>query len=163
MIENEEIDGLTPEAQSIVPAIPVEEFEKILSGLNLLSISLNQVDARITGRRIVVQEAGSLAPGIEATASFKCLPQENGFLLVILQEILTSIEKDSKSILGIFLEYQLEYSSVHEVPESFFDAFRDGPLLLQIVPFAREMVQSITLKMGVPPITIPMIKLVGND
>jgi hypothetical protein len=41
----------------------------------------------------------------------------------------------------------------------FFEMFKVGPLLLQAVPYIREFVQQMTVRMNLPMIVLPMAKI----
>ncbi|GBE27546.1 hypothetical protein BMS3Bbin03_01473 [bacterium BMS3Bbin03] len=63
-----------------------------------------------------------------------------------------------KNIFKIRIKWLLSFSSEVEVNEEFFAVYAERSLILNTYPYVREIVQSITSKMDVPPLVMPLYK-----
>ncbi len=68
------------------------------------------------------------------------------------------IPEKSKKFLTVKCAYRLIYSSEEEFTEEFFELFKARTLPVNSWPFFRELVNNITARMYIPPITLPLIK-----
>ena len=64
-----------------------------------------------------------------------------------------------KNIFKIRIKWLLRFSSEVDVTEEFFTIYAERSLILNTYPYVREMVQSITSKMDVPPLVMPLYKI----
>jgi len=92
--------------------------------------------------------------GIRDQAEFS--NAEGGFSIFV-RYILTAKVRN-KIFLKIEAAYELFFSSEEEISDEFFDIYREISLPFNIWPFFRELVNSLTARMGIPPITLPLFK-----
>ena len=61
----------------------------------------------------------------------------------------------------IKVSYYLRYSSEVEVEEKFFDIFQKRNIPVQIWPYLREFIGNCMYRMGLPPLVLPVMKIVN--
>ena len=141
------------------------DFAKILRGTELLSISLNSANFEINERDPFFDSAASLTPRIKLRSDFTPFEEEGQKYVVALQEVKLEIPNEDDVILvSIECTFELQYSTKHDFTEDFIEEFKHGPMLLQVAPYIRELIQDFTARMSIPPLTLPMVKInLGNQ
>ena len=83
--------------------------------------------------------------------------EENDFDIVDIYTI--TAKSGKRNIFKIRIKWLLNFSSEVEVDEKFFEIYAERSLILNTYPYVREIVQSITSKMDVPPLVMPLYKI----
>ena len=86
------------------------------------------------------------------------LIDEDDDLIITIRYKLSANSKEKKSALKIEATYIAVFDSVKEITDDFFDVYKEISLPLNIWPFFRELVNSTTARMNVPPLTLPLLK-----
>lgn len=55
--------------------------------------------------------------------------------------------------------FQTDFTTSDKVSPGFFEAFKEGALKLVVTPYARELVQNLSVRMEIPPIIMPLIRI----
>ena len=131
--------------------ISPEEYRKILTGIDLKTILLSEIKAFI--KHELLSEDFKI--GIKENSSY--IYQENEFK-VTNKYILTAKNTDKKIALKIEGTFILLFESEHEINDDFFEIYKDISLPLNVWPFFRELVNSTTARMNIPPLTLPLLK-----
>jgi preprotein translocase subunit SecB len=66
--------------------------------------------------------------------------------------------KDAKRLLQLSVTFHVTYSASREITREFFEVFRTTSLPLQVAPFARAWIHDHCLRMGVPPLIMPLVR-----
>ena len=132
-------------------AITPEEYGKILKGIELKNILLSEIKASI--KHEILSEG--LKINIKDEADFEF---ENNEFIVFNKYVLTAKNKEKKTALKIEAKYIIVFESEREITESFFEVYKKISLPLNIWPFFRELVNTTTARMNIPPLTLPLLK-----
>ena len=127
-----------------------KRYREILKGIQLDTIALRALKANIHRENM----EGSMKIEFRENASYK--NTEEGFE-VSAQYVL--IGKNKRRIaLRVDCTYDLFFTSEEEIDDEFFEIYKEFSLPLNLWPFFRELVHSITSRMNIPPLTLPLLK-----
>jgi preprotein translocase subunit SecB len=136
------------------PKISPEKYADILNGIDLISLYLKSSKCSVDPDDF---EESSIQLRVQDDASFEI--NENKEVLVIHKYRLSAKKQNSrKRSLYIECEYCLRYSSNEAFSEEFFDIFKKINLPINSWPFFREYAHSMTARMNLPPLTLPLFK-----
>jgi len=128
-----------------------EDFNAILSGIQLSSISLSSSKTEV--KREFIDDKMSIAITTEST--FK--NEKAGFSSVVeIKLIATNSEK--KHPIKINASYFIIFEAPADITTEFFEIYKDHGLIMTVWPFFREFVFDHTSKMNIKPLTLPLIK-----
>ena len=130
--------------------IPPQEYKRILDGIQLENVLVKNINAKIDHE--ILKEG--LKINIKDNASYSL--KDDGFI-VEDKFSLYSRDKDRKIAIKIECTYVLSFTSSCTITEEFFDIYKEISLPLNVWPFFREFVNSITSRMNIPPLTLPLL------
>ncbi len=139
--------------------ISPHEYQKILSGIELRSISLQQSKAYYNYE---AKLPDSLKIDIQDSSKYK-IRDEN--IVDIFQTYKLDARKpNSKSrYIQIEVTFVVKLYSEENFTEDFFEVYRDVSLHINTWPYLREFVNQQTARMNVPPLTLPLFKINTDD
>ena len=127
-----------------------KRYREILKGIQLDTIALRSLKAHIHRENM----EGSMKIELQESAAYR--NAEDGFE-VSAQYVL--IGKSKRRIaLRVDCTYDLFFTSEEEINDEFFEIYKEFSLPLNLWPFFRELVYSITSRMNIPPLTLPLLK-----
>ena len=128
-----------------------EEYHKFLKGLQFANIRITNLNAKIDHELFLENKEHKLI--INDKATYKKTDVgfdiENKFTL-------SSKAKGNKIILKIDCNFLLSFNSEIEISYGYFEIYRNLSLRFNTVPFFREVVHSITSRMDIPHLVIPL-------
>lgn len=142
----------TPVETSISP----EQYREILQGLTLDSINLAQCVAEIDHdlfQSATLQNA-PLRVGMHQELTRW---EQEGDVLTFWHNYQLKGRLKRKQALRIEAVYLIRYRTQQRVTAEFVHIFQQSTLILTTYPYFRELVDSTMRRMGVPPITLPMV------
>ena len=128
-----------------------QEYRTILDEIELQSLYLKKLDSYILHDQI--SEGMSIVIKDNSTYS----NTEEGFV-VESRYTLNAKNQQKKIVLKIDCVFGIIFNSSKDITDSFFEIYKDLSLPLNVWPFFREMVNSITSRMNIPPLTLPLLK-----
>jgi|Deesub1362A_J573_1020465.scaffolds.fasta_scaffold01453_9 preprotein translocase subunit SecB len=135
-----------------LPKISPQKYKEILKGLELESIYLKSCKCNINRENF----SPNLHLLIKDSASFN---KENGNIEIFHRYLLRGRKPREKQIvIRIECTYCLIFSSKGNFSEEFFEIFKELNLAINSWPFFREFIYTITSKMNIPPLTLPLFK-----
>ncbi len=135
--------------------ISSEEYQKILTGLDLISISLKEAKCYLTSD---IKFPGELNIEINSDEKLRIVKEEQ--VQIIQKYSLDARKRNTKSrFLQIDLTLMVTLKSKEKFTEEFFNVYKEVSLKLNTWPYFREFVNNITLRMNIPPLTIPLFKV----
>jgi preprotein translocase subunit SecB len=134
-----------------VSKIPPEKYRKILRGIELKNILLSSLKADINHE--LISEGMKINIKDDATYEIK-----NDEFVVKNKYSLSARNSDNKTVLKIESVFIIVFVSKEEITEEFFEIYKNLSLPLNVWPFFRELVNSITSRMNIPPLTLPLLK-----
>ncbi|MHA1845694.1 MAG: hypothetical protein ACTSWE_15660 [Promethearchaeota archaeon] len=136
-----------------MPKLNPEEYQKILSGLELENIRLKKISVELFDEYINQK----MTVKIKDKALFE---KKSSNLIKIFNDYTISVKAEDMDREGLKFQirYELTFSSKNEFTKDFFDIYKKISLPINVWPFVRECVNSITARMNIPPLTLPLIK-----
>ena len=131
--------------------ISPEKYRKILSGIDLKDILLSDIKASIKHEWL----SEGMRISIKKNANYAYKDDE---LIVTNKYVLTAKNNDKKIVLKIEGTFIVVFESEHEINDDFFEIYKEISLPLNVWPFFRELVNSTTSRMNIPPLTLPLLK-----
>ncbi len=144
-----------PEAMTIDP----EVFRRILAGAKLEAIALIGVQCMMVDRNGYMDGIQVDGLQLNASAKYEMMKSDVGPLAVVYQTVIAKVVHGEIEAMTFECTYQLEYSVQEPFTDEFFEMFRQTTLLLQVVPFIRELAANLTGRMYVPPLTLPLVQI----
>ena len=136
--------------------IPIKDYREILSTLNLEDISLLEGGMKLRKDKLGKQ----LELAIKETSKYEI---ENNNLIVNYKSVFKGLNEETKEAgvtITAFHEIIYSLSGEKEVTPEFMDKFAQYSISITIWPFFREFVQNMVSKAHLPPLTLPLKKLV---
>ena len=131
--------------------ISPDEYRRILDGIELKNILISNIKADLKhellteGMKIVIKD----------DAQYEM--RENDFIIKN-KYILTAKNQANKIALKIECVFIVVFETKYEITDGFFEIYKDLSLPLNVWPFFRELVNSTTARMNIPPLTLPLLK-----
>ena len=140
-------------------AITQEDFYKVLQGLEILRIDVDDFSGKVHDRGNMLSRDGSRTVAVTEKARYECGEDES---VIVWHTYNVAVmpdgsEKTNKSM-TLTVEFRVEYATKETFTDEFFEQFRQVSLRLQTAPFARAWIQDHCLRMGVPPLILPLIR-----
>lgn len=123
-------------------------YQETLEQLDLQSVCLDEVKACCA--RETAQD-GQVNVSLSAEAEDR--QAEKQYLAFITYSLRG--ERDGEMLLEIEAKYRLIFDAPVPVPDGFFEVFRELNLRITTMPYFRELVASMTGRMGIPTLTLP--------
>ena len=132
-------------------------YREFIEGLNLQSIYLCKCYCEIDKNQLFIKSnEKEVKVDISDSAEFK--KEDNDIEVVHEYKLDAKIEGQKKKFLKINCEYRIILASEEDFTEDFFQIYSNTSLPLNTWPYFREFVNSITSRMGIPPLTLPFFK-----
>lgn len=129
-----------------------KSYNKFIDGLDLLEIKLAYSESQ-------AEEDFSLPAEVETEDSKDYKQLEEGKFIVTHEYKLKTIEKGKKKAgLKINAIYKLIYQSEIPITDEIFEVFSEISLPLHTWPYFRQFVHEMTSRMGLPPLTLDLLK-----
>lgn len=128
------------------------EYSKLLKNIEINDIVLLELEAKRYPASIEKDMGFHLKHEPEFVKA-----NRNDFDIIDLYTI--TAKSGRKNIFKIRIKWLLSFSSEVEIDEDFFNIYAERSLILNTYPYVREIVQSITSKMDVPPLVMPLYKV----
>lgn len=138
-----------------------EKYTEIIDGIEILEICLN--DLKFKKHNFPDPEK---YPDVKATftAAKSKYKQDNGHLEVFqdiefLLEEFTGDREKSRKVFELKAGFNLLYSLKNAINEDLFEVFKKHNIPVNLHPYARELIQSSLTRVGLPPFTLPVLKI----
>jgi hypothetical protein len=141
------------------PRISAAEYHRILDGTELTGLCLNVIRAEVINRRKIHEDQTRLAPTLHFDGSFANIEVGGYTIAGVSQEVGIGFIDNDEVLASIFLSYQVEYRVTHQWTPEFFEVFKNGPLMVQVIPYAREMIFSTMQRLALPPYLLPLLRV----
>jgi preprotein translocase subunit SecB len=131
------------------------KYSQILRGISFDEIYLESSSVAHNRESLLKQK--ELEISIRDRAS--CIQQDNKIRVThkyFLTAKNSATEKDI--VIKISVNFCLIYSTSSPFEKEFFEIFKNVNLPVNSWPYFREFVQSMTQRMNIPPITLPLVK-----
>lgn len=140
-------------------ALDPDEYGKFIEGLELIQVRLVRLNVESAASFPIKPSGTSVELEVAEEASYT--PVDEGFEVFHRYLLLAKDAQQPSELLGrIEAEFGLRFKSVQPISQPYFEIFRHFNLPVNTWPYWRELVQSMTARMGWPPITLPLLKRV---
>ena len=140
-----------------VSALSQENYKNLLSKIELLELS------QINSKTYLDWDFFSNAPDSLGNPSFSISDtsefstKNKMYIASSTWTLKAKFEKDEKFFLEISATYNVILSKETDVPKEFWNKYKKASLPLIVYPFCREFVQNTTVRMNIPPLTLPIL------
>ena len=146
-------------AKTKTPVITQEEFLEILQGLEILHIDVDEFSGKVLNRPQMIARDVKRAVSVSEKSEFRCGEDTEVIVWHSYQLTVTAPGQDKdEKLLTLTLKFRLLYDSRNSFTEEFFEQFKDLSLRVQVLPFARAWIHDHCLRMGIPPLIMPLIR-----
>lgn len=136
------------------PKISPENYKKIISGIELMSISLKECDAFINTD---ISTPGDLTIDIKEEADYKL--KEEKRVHIFHKYTVDARKPGSKSrYVKLGIVFLIRVTSEEKFTDDFFEIYKHISLHLNTWPYLREYINQMTSRMNIPPLTLPLFK-----
>lgn len=141
------------------PSISPEDYNRIVSGMDLVNVALNSVVATVSDRTRLLSDAQNLKQVLDLGCSYVVYEGENGERFsIVSQEVLVYVGEKEAPAVALRFQLQLDFNTPEPFTPEFFEVFKNASLVSVMLPYAREFAQSISMRMNIPPIVLPLFK-----
>ena len=136
-----------------MPKIKPELYRKILEGIELQNIYLKSFDGEIN------LDIFPKSPIVNISSKADFTTKNENHVQICQKWNIVAKDKSSESkFLSMSVTYCLVLYSRNEFTKDFFDIYEKTSLPINVWPFVREFVNSMTARMNIPPLTLPLLK-----
>jgi len=133
-------------------AISPEEYRRVLSGLKLAGLSLTHCEAQAD--RLAAEQAfaqpNSVPVHITGEVSFETTEKA----VIVNQTYKITGKQGRRRVFALSATYAVAFQSTEPFTEQFFKVFKDRTLPTFTWPYLRELVSSMTSRMGLPELVL---------
>lgn len=130
-----------------------QDYRAMLKQVQLEEIALEECSAKV--RRDRLDKSVGIVVKDKISSE---LQGENIVRIEHSYELVASPGAKKDFALKIVCVFRLRYSSKVALTEDFLEIFRKRNVSLNTWPYLRELVQGITQRMNIPPLTLPLLK-----
>ncbi len=131
--------------------IKPEEYRRLLEGIELENIILKASKTEINHELLSENMTVSSKENASYTITKDGFDVENKHIVIVKN-------KDKKNVIRIEGNFLILFHSKEAITDAFFDVYKEISLPLNVWPFFREFVNSMTARMNIPPLTLPLLK-----
>jgi len=135
--------------------IDPKSYVQILNSIELRGIHLESCSVKHNREHLIKQKG--LAVSVRDKVSYEQHDKE----LRVLHKYYLTVKKPEMAkdfALKMSASFRLTYLTDSPIHEDFFDVFKAVSLSVNSWPYFREFVQSMTQRMSIQPLTLPLIK-----
>ncbi len=131
-----------------------DEYRTILQGIELIDISLK--DSKTFVNKDILQP-NDLEINIKDQSSYEV--GKDGLVIMVQQYSIDARKPTSKTrYFQATTTYLVRLKSEQPITKDFFDIYKEVSLPLNTWPFFREFIYSMTSRMNIPHVTLPLLK-----
>lgn len=138
-----------------------KKYSDFVAGIDLQKIFVREIKAKLN-QSISVDKNQSMNVRLDQTANFRVIKEE---LYEIIQSWqLSAVAGDKRRpLLKIAFDFAVIIRSKEKLEQDIFQIYAYNNLTLNTWPFVRELINSITARMDLPPLTLPFFKSLGSE
>lgn len=137
-----------------VPKMSAQEYFEVLKGVALDDLYLEECASQV--KKEIIEASGELPFTWNDEVPYE-IKSSNRFRVKHRLELVASPGKGKDFVLKISCTFVLDYSSKQELSADFLTIFADRNVRLNTWPYFRELVQSMTQRMNLTPLVLPLL------
>ncbi len=134
----------------------IARYHQFIRGLELESIWLSRADLQLHGVPNDILRTDSSINMKPVDASYDQLGSDKAIIATC--HALTVENQYNEEVISIQVDYKVEYTTTIAFDDELMDLFSHAVLPSHVLPYLREYVQNSFVRMGLPPLTLPMWK-----
>lgn len=140
-------------------AISPNNFYEVLDGLEIVKIDVDDFSGKVINRAKLLTRDSKRRVSVAEKSEYRCSDDtevivKHSYAVTVISEG----EDKAEKLLTLALRFRLLYDSKEAFTDEFFEQFRQLSLRVQTAPFARAWIHDHCLRMGVPPLIMPLIR-----
>ena len=135
------------------PRLSPKDYKKILDNVQLDLISLESCSAKANQDKFGKQ----MKSIVKDKVSFNLL-NENEVMFIQHYDFICTKTNQKEYALKISCAFSAKFSSMEPLSNDFLEIFSKVNIHVNTWPYFREFIQSITQRMSLPPVTLPLLK-----
>lgn len=136
-----------------------EVYRRILDGLELKKLYVKGFAGQINLDVTPIPKATKVVlVNISSTADFTHKP-ENQVEIESKWDVVAKDKRSKSEFLNVSVTYCLVLHSKERFTKNFFEFYEKTSLPLDVWPFVREFLNSMTARMNIPPLNLPLFKV----
>ncbi len=140
--------------------ITPEDYKKILSGLEIVRIEVDEFAGKVLDRTNLYAKDSKRTVNLTEKARFATIPSGDVVIWHAYNIVVTSNDDAAAAqLMTLSVEFHVQYASEELFTSEFFEQFRQLSLQIQTAPFARAWIHDHCLRMGVPPLILPLVRI----
>jgi len=149
-----------PESKLPDPAptadVSEDEYLRFISEIKLAAVGMNHCECIVKGRQVLNESPDKVIPVFDMRAQYVSYEADGQWLMSAIQFFTFQFQYNEEPVLQLSCSYQADYLTTSQVSDAMFKAFSTILLPIQTIPYAREFFQSMSMRMNIPPITLPI-------
>ena len=134
------------------------EVQKVADTASLATVEIKQCEFAID-KALLQKQGGRLNIGVNVNTDLLSV-EAGAFLVEVTTDITDKGTNDpSKSPLRAKIVWTVVYALSEPAQRNAVFAFVSGSTMVHVWPYIRELVQSMTTRMGLPPLVLPLLVL----
>lgn len=131
------------------------QYEKALQGVELESLVLDECSAKLKREKLLSSASLNVLVSDEQALKDQ---SEQRFIIEQKYKLIVKPSGERTHVLQVTATFILTYTLSSKVPRDFLKIFSEGNVHLNSWPYFRELVQNLTQRMGIRPLTVPLLK-----
>lgn len=133
----------------------IDKYSEFIAGLELKRVYLRSIKSKLN-EQAFTEDVSTWNVNAEHKASFTKIRDQE---YKVSQKWIIIVSKDNaESALSFDFDFAVVLSSKEPMTKRMFQIYSDNNLNLNTWPYARELINNITARMGIPPLTLPFFK-----
>jgi preprotein translocase subunit SecB len=153
MASKTKINSIKPSSLVITP----EEYRKLQSNIDLVEISLFNSTSSLILDSVNTLLSAEETPFIKLNDSANVLENEKAAHIINKWSLTAKFKESGTSFLNIKAEYSITLAKTEKMSKEFWNIYKNTTLHIIVYPYFREFVQSLTSRMNIPPLTLPIL------
>lgn len=145
-------------AKNTKPPLPKDDFKRILDGLEIVEIEVDEFSGKVNDRDGLEKGEHRRVVKLAETARYKHLGDGETLVWHSYKLTAQTDEEQPHRLFELAVTFCIRYASSEEFEEEFFKIFKRYSLRLQTAPFARAWIHDHCLRLGVPPLIMPLVR-----
>lgn len=133
----------------------IDKYSEFIAGLELKRVYLRSINSKLNDQTFT-ENISPWNVNVEHKASFTKMGTQE---YKVSQKWVIVVSKDNaESALSFDFDFAVVLISKEPMTKRMFQIYSENNLNLNTWPYARELVNNVTARMGIPPLTLPFFK-----
>jgi hypothetical protein len=137
-----------------------EEYFKALQGLEIVNLDVCDFSGKVINRARLLAKGDSRRVAMTESSEIAST-EDHRVTIHHAYKVTVSNKQDEKpeKLLTLSVTFRVLYSTSEPFSKEFFEIFKKESLRVQVAPYARAWMHDQCLRMGVPPLIMPLVRI----